>query len=130
LEQTRVESSGRIIFKPEVERISKVIIKLAKGHALYELHDPCPENPDGIHIVPLELMSESERNAFEFPVAPAVWPEVGSRALQRLVVADSQPEAPWLVVQSGMYRYHTSPEPRATIRMVIGEYLGCLVHWD
>jgi hypothetical protein len=130
LEQARVESSGRVIFKPEDERISKVVIKLAKGHALYELHEPCSETPDGIRFLPLELMSESERNAFEFPMTSAGWPEVGSRALQRLVIADSQPESAWLVVQSGMYRYHASTESRASIRMVINEYLGCHVYWD
>jgi hypothetical protein len=130
LEQAKTEQSGRVIFKTEDERISKVVIKLAQGHALYELHEPCPEPPAWFHIVPLKLMSESEREDFEVPIPPTGWPEVGSRALQRLVVADSQPEAPWLVVQDNLYRFYASPESRVTIRIVLNEYLACLVHWD
>jgi hypothetical protein len=130
LEQARAEQSGRVIFKPEDKRVSKVVIKLAQGHALYELHEPCAEPPTWIHIAPLERMSESEREDFEVSVTPPGWPEVGSRAMQRLVIATPQPDAPWLVVQDNLYRFHASPEPRATIRIVINEYLACLVRWD
>ena len=88
IEQSRVESSEGVIFSPEHQRISTVITKLAQGHSLYELHDPCPDAQDAIHIAPLGLMSDLDREAFECPSAPAIWPEVGSRALQRLVIAD------------------------------------------
>jgi hypothetical protein len=130
LERARVESPNGVVFTPEHERVSTVVTKLAQGHALFELHEPCPEPPDGIHITPLGLMSEHERETFESPAPPGGWPEVGSRALQRLVVAESQPEAPWLVVQSGLYRFHASADCRVSIRIVINEYLACLVHWD
>src|ERR1039458_10376916 len=79
LERARTESPDGFMFTPEHERVSTVFTKLAQGHALYELHDPCPELPDGIHISPLGTMSDHERAAFESPVPPAIWPEVGSR---------------------------------------------------
>lgn len=130
LERARVESPDGVIFTPERERVLTVVTKLAQGHALYELHEPCPEPPDGIHIIPFRLMSEHERDAFESPEPPAIWPEVGSRALQRLVVSESRPEAPWLVVQSGLYRFVALPDFRVSIRIVISEYVACHVHWD
>lgn len=130
LERARVESPEGVVFTPEHERALTVVTKLAQGHALYELHEPCPRPPDRIHIAPLGLMSDQECDAFESPAPPVVWPEVGSRALQRLVIAESQPEAPWLVVQNGLYRFHASPDSRISIRIVINEYLACHVHWD
>jgi hypothetical protein len=136
LERARVQTVNGVTFEPERERISKVVVKLAKGHALYELHEPCPEQPNGLKILPIALMTESERSAFEFPDAspsdPEVggWPEVGSRALQRLVGVNSGPEFPWLVVQPGLYRFNASNESRASIRIVISEYLACHVYWD
>ncbi len=59
-----------------------------------------------------------------------LWPEVGSRAMQRLVVGGAQPEAPWLDVQEGLYRFHASPANGVEIRIVINEYLACYVHWE
>lgn len=130
LEQAMQQTPAGVIFQPEAERVSNVIIKLAKGHALHELHEPCPEQPDGIEIIPIALMAETERMAFENPETAHGWPEVGSRAMQRLGGGHAEPEYPWLVVQPGLYRYHASNESRASIRIVISEYLACHVHWD
>lgn len=132
IEQSRVESGDRVIFYPEHERVSTIITKLAQGHALYELHEPHPEPPDSVQIVPFGLMSESERDVFESPIQDGIcgWPEVGSRAMQRLVGVDCPPEYPWLVVQDGIYRFHASVDSRVSIRIVIHEYLACHVSWN
>ncbi len=129
LERSRTELPTGVVFNPEYERVSSVITKLAQGHALYELHTPCPTPPDAIHISLLGALSDAERNAFECPPAPAIWPEVGSRALQRLIVNECEPEVPWIVVQSGLYRFHSSADFRVSIRIVIHEYLACCVQW-
>jgi hypothetical protein len=71
-----------------------------------------------------------------FEVAPdidvGIWPEVGSRAMQRLVV--SQPAGlvmmDWITVQEGQYRYLAIASSSAVVHMVIGEYLACEVVWD
>jgi hypothetical protein len=108
------------------------VTKLAQGHALHELHEPHPEPPDAIHFAPLGLMSDAERDAFESPHAEGIsaWPEVGSRAMQHMVGVDTPPEYPWLVVQSGLYRFHASVDSGISIRIVIHEYLACHVRWD
>lgn len=132
IKQSRVESADGVIFSPESNRVSTVITKLAQGHALYELHEPHPEPPDAIHITPLTLMSDGERDAFESSHASGIsrWPEVGSRAMQRMVGIDTPPEYPWLIVQRGLYRFHASVDPGISIRIVIQEYLACHVCWD
>jgi hypothetical protein len=117
------------LFHPEQERVNAVITKLAQGHALYELHQPCRQAPDAIKTMPLDLMSQIERDQFEHPMPPHLWPEVGSRAMQRLVVGGSRPEAPWIEVQQGLYRFHASPADGVEIRIVLNDYLACHVHW-
>jgi hypothetical protein len=132
IESSRVDSSYAVVFNPEHQRVSTVITKLAQGHTLFELHEPHPEPPDSIQILPIVRMSKSEREAFESPTIEgvSVWPEVGSRAMQHLVIADGTPEYPWLIVQSGMYRFNASVDSGISIRIVIQEYLACYVHWD
>lgn len=132
IEQSRIESVNGVIFNPEHERVSKVITKLAQGHALYEVHEPHHEPPDAIHISPFVSMSDAERDTFESPQAGGIstWPEVGSRAMQRMVGIDAPPEYPWLVVQHGLYRFHASVDAGISIRIVIQEYLACHVRWD
>ena len=60
--------------------------------------------------------------------APAIWPEVGSRAMQRLAMA--YPNTPsWIVVQPGRYRYVACVDDIVLVRMVLSEYLACEVIW-
>jgi hypothetical protein len=130
LEQARRVSGQQTIFIPEEQRVRAVIIKLAQGHSLFELHEPCIQIPDEVDIRPFELMSASEQNEFETPAPSSGWPEVGSRAMQRMVIFDSQTDASWIEVQAGLYRFNASIENGITIRMVIDEYLACLVRWN
>jgi hypothetical protein len=129
LEQARNENDGKVIYVPEIARVNNVITKLAQGHALYELHESRPTQPDAVWAVPLELLTEEQRSAFEYPDLPAVWPEVGSRAMQRMVI-DGEPDYPWISVQPGMYRYLASQESGTTIHIVIQEYLAGFVQWN
>jgi len=72
------------------------------------------------------MMSNDEREDFEASAEAGLvgWPEVGSRAMQRLLT-DEQ----WLVVQKDRYRYRTAQDGRLWVRMVIREYLACRVAW-
>ncbi len=130
IDKARAVSNGRTVFQPEHDRISGVVIKLAQGHALFELHESCARRPDNFACVPLELMGEQERFEFENPQGSEVWPEVGSRAMQRLVeLGPGTQRSGWLEVQPDRYRYHASIGSGIEIRIVIHEYIGCLVWW-
>lgn len=130
LEQAKAKADGKTTFVPDQERVSAVLMKLAQGHALYELHESCARKPDEFSCVPLELLSAKQREHFENPVASTVWPEVGSRAIQRLVVAGSDVlPSGWLDVQPSRYRLHAALANGVEIRIVIHEYLACFVLW-
>jgi hypothetical protein len=131
VEQSRQESSAGMFFKIESERVISVLTKLAQGHALYELHEPCAYTPTHIVVKPLLLMTEADRFQFEASsqsgIAP--WPEVGSRAMQRLIMPDNDMSNGWLEVQPGRYRFSASIVDGIEIRIVIHEYLAGLVRW-
>jgi hypothetical protein len=130
IEKSRSALSDTNVFTPEHERVSAVAIKLAQGHALYELHESCASTPDGIEYIPLVSMRDAQREAFENPQCADVWPEVGSRAMQRLLGGTDLTPSGWLNVQDDRYRLSASLNNGIDVRIVIHEYLACHVYWE
>jgi hypothetical protein len=128
----RREENGQTIFDVEQSRVRAVMLKLARCHAAYELNEPQLGEPVSYLCKPLMMMSEDERADFEDEVSGLdVWPEVGSRAMERMIVLGSDSfGGGWLVVQDGRYRYRTSQSDGLRVRIVIREYLACEIVWD
>jgi len=124
-------SERQLLWQPEAHRVENVILKLARGHAAYELNEPQLEKPTHILIGPLEYLSNAQRRQFESPPdTGGVWPEVGSRALQRLLIYGSRGASEgWVCVQRDRYRYMAVGAGDVMIRGVISEYLGFEVIW-
>lgn len=126
------------VFYADSIRANHVVTKLARGHAAYELNEPQFETPMTLRFVPFTLMHSEQRELFETPIptwgGPGVgnrvmWPEVGSRAMQRLVLS-FPPAADWNIVQAGRYRYMAVVGDGIVVRMVLlSEYLACEVVW-
>lgn len=116
------------LFNIELDRVERIVVKLAQGHTLYELNEPQLAKPSSVVISPLHLLDNDVREAFEntFGHAFAIWPEVGSRAMQRLV----QNEHGWIEVQLGRYRYLATTASVVRVRLVLSEYLACEVIWS
>lgn len=127
IEQARSVLDGMTIFNTENERVLAVITKLSQGHVLYEIHESCARNPDSIEYLPLSLMTDEQREVFENPEPVAIWPEVGSRAMQRLITGTDVALGGWIDVQPGLYRFHVSYGGDVEVRIVIHEYLACHV---
>ncbi len=70
-------------FSVEDSRVKNLILKLGRGHALFELNEPQYEEPVSIEYVSLPSLSDNERTRFEYLPTPTIFPEVGSRAMQR-----------------------------------------------
>lgn len=136
--------NGRTLFSIEPARVRNIVTKLAQGHAAYELSLPCKEEPKSIWWSPLALMDEAERDEFESCHIVEGYGEIGSRGMQRLIVAqftfrsqDGETREAgmiindWVTVQDGRYRYHAIDEgDLVRIKMVISEYLACEVIWE
>jgi hypothetical protein len=133
----------RIEFAVEEERIKNVMLKLARGHAAFELSQPCREEPDHFWCGPLAVMPQEMRETFEAPHGQEMFGEVGSRGLQRLLVTQivllshtgEESEVrrllnDWVDVQDGYYRYLAIDDfSGLVIRIVVAEYLACEVAW-
>jgi hypothetical protein len=131
IEASRRAWGGATTWAPELERVLAVVQKLAQGHVYFEIGEPHARTPDEIWAVPLQSMTPEERSRFENPESAPVWPEVGSRSMQRLVVLDEGVwDEGWIEVQPSAYRYHVNWLDGVVVRIVMGEYLAAWVRWD
>lgn len=144
LEQARTTEGGKTAFSTDFDRVRKVILKLARGHAAYELSSACRHEPISAQYWPLHLMTDEQRDEFEDLQFLGLIGEIGSRQSQRLLVTHLvlQGEAgqelkvgllvnDWVEVQENRYRYHAANEGELVrVKMVVGEYLASEVVWE
>jgi hypothetical protein len=136
--------NGASVIDIDVSRFVNIVLKLARGHAAFELSEPMRHPPQHVSCRLLEAMSEEDVDLFELEDEPIVLGEIGSRGLQRMAIIQAkllnqagEEEnvnflwSGWVDVQEGLYRYLTTVEPDCTrVRIVIGEYLACEVRWN
>lgn len=132
--RTRISESFRdSLWYAEIDRVNKVISKLARGHVAFEYSECALESPSSIVVAPYELLSNEQMQNFKTAGAGnlALWPEIGSRGFLRAAGAHpfQYDPGPWITVQEGRLRYSVGLEPQLIVRIVISEYLACLVEW-
>lgn len=121
----------RVVWQPDMDRIHRVIVKNARGHAYFEYGEPMMEAPVHVWASPLENLSESERERFEGLDGGGeltVWPEVGSRMMTRVLTGEDL-DGGWVIVQEGTYRYAVQQTGGLRVRSVLSEYLATEVQW-
>lgn len=127
-----MDTQGRghiVTWDPEKLRVRRVALKLARCHVAYELNEPQLEEPDHLLVVPLADLAEAQRDRFETPPDTGVFPEIGSRAMLRLVEQEAGYIGGWCVVQEGRYRYMAVGAGSVMVRGVLSEYLAYEVIW-
>jgi hypothetical protein len=143
IDQARILKDGHVHFNVELERVKNVLLKLARGHAAFELSQICREEPDSFWWCPLVAMTEDQKEAFDACHVTQLMGEIGSRSSQRALVTQVLLQSisaeqrslgllvnDWLDVQDGRYRYLAIGDlGKITIRIVIAEYLACEVTW-
>ena len=133
IEAGRRDTATGPVWDFDAARVRRVMLKQARGHVAFEINEPHLEEPASVWIGPISTMTAAQRDGFEgrSDAMIAGWPEVGTRAMQRLLVVNDQVfEETWLTVQEGRYRYRVTQEDGATVRMVLSEFLACQVVWD
>lgn len=134
IERTKMEDrtlwgGTRTIWEPDMSKISRVIVKNARGHAFFEYGEPLLSEPEHIVVRPLETLTSKERVDFETIDMGAGWPEVGSRMTTRVITGQDLEDG-WVVVQDGVYRYAVMQQSVMVVRIVIAEYLAAEVWWE
>src|ERR1035437_7609143 len=136
IEKSRIEvrmPDGTMSCKwlPEIERINKVVIKNARGHAFFEYGEQIQGEPSSVWALPLMLLTNEQRADFEGSNSGpsfAAWPEVGSRMMTRVVTGQDLVDS-WIVLQEGVYRYAVEQQERMLFKTVLYEYLATEVCW-
>jgi hypothetical protein len=120
----------KVFWVPDMERVHRVVLKNARGHAYYEFGEPMLDEPVNVWASPLEFMTASERADFEgFGGGGLVGlPEVGSRMMTRVFSGLDLSEG-WISVQAGRYRYSVEQDGGIVVRSIIAEYLATEVRW-
>ena len=137
IDQSRTErlSDGgqtQIVWTPDRDRVNRVVLKNARGHAYFELGEPMMSEPDSVWTCPVGLLTPEQRSEFESENeigGLSVWPEVGSKMMTRLLTGQDMVGS-WIVVQDGTYRYQVNWVSGVRIRSVIFGYLATEVQWD
>lgn len=118
---------GQRAFTLESERFKKILLKIAQGHTLYEQNEPKREGDiTSFAFGTIEMLSDESRGIFEAIPHADMTPEVGSRAMQNILMSRDFIGMPWVVVQENRYRYLTFNEG---VRMVFSEYVWCEIIW-
>lgn len=121
----------RFVWEPELERINRVIVKNARGHALFEYGEPMLHDPTQVGSQPLVSFTAAERKSFENVSSGglAAWLEVGSRMMTRVITGQDL-DGSWVTVQKGVYRYAVIQSGGGiVVRTVIADYLATEVSW-
>ena len=141
IEEARTETKTlfgeiEIRFTPEQERVDRVVVKNARGHAVYELDRWMTADPDRVVAVPLRSLSNEEYQEFEaVRSVNSGWSEIGTRMFQRECFALDPDQTdfvgPWIVVQDGVYRYAVVDDGEGLlVKSVVREYLATEVWWS
>lgn len=125
---TTQSGEEKIIWQPEFERINRIVVKNARGHAFFEFGEPMLAEPDHVWAIPLASLADRQRAEFE-NVAASGWPEVGSRMMTRLASGADLDDG-WVIIQDDVYRYAVLQEGTLLVRSVIRNYLATEVFWD
>ncbi|OYU50504.1 MAG: hypothetical protein CFE31_02850 [Rhizobiales bacterium PAR1] len=117
---------------PDPDKVRRVIVKNARGHAYHEIGEPLLEAPSYVAFVPLQQLTPEHRKAFEAVNSSAnlaVWPEVGSRMTVHLLDGEAMVGG-WITVEPGRYRYAIDWSDAITVKSVIWEYLATETRWE
>ena len=123
------DNHPRFTLYPDLERVGRVVLKNARGHAYHELGEPLMEQPTHLSFAPLMSMASGDRANFEATGGGVgSWPEVGSRMTERVVSGVDMADG-WVEVEKGWYRYTVDWSCGITVRTVIWEYLAAETCW-
>ncbi|GLG03958.1 hypothetical protein ACI3DN_02510 [Sellimonas catena] len=104
-----------------IDMIKRVMLKIAKGHFMYECNVFLPDDADV--LIDFEpLMDKKKLDEFNSPIACNYFPEIGSRESDQLCImmGENQVLYSWKVIDNDNYRYAISPN---ILRIVIREFL-------
>lgn len=120
--------------KQTTQILTTVATKIARGHLMFDLADPRYDAPRSVRWFRLDEVSKSEAETFDqwgdrVSATSRLLPEVGSRALARMLDQREDREPNWITVQVDRYRYSYRVDRDPAIRFVLRGYFACEIAW-
>ena len=107
---------------PEINRVHRVLEKMARGIWRFETSEPTGLMSADVRCQPIETVEPDDLDAFIALDPPQLLPEVGSRMMQRVLLADRREVInEWQHVQPGRFSYGV--QAGGIVRMVLRDYL-------
>jgi len=122
-----IDINGNPFINIDKELFIRVLEKYSKGHIFYELGIRLLDVPSRMSFAFKSQIDSKRLAEFNKTFISAVYPEVGSRLLQRIIEENGNN---WQTVQEGYYRYYVTYTPKISIRIVINEILFCEISWE
>lgn len=122
-------------YKIEMNRLDNILIKLAKGHAAFELSEyNFDKYSISIKTFSRDQVSREEWNIFNGVEELTYAHEIGSRSIDNIYIIENsyKPVAviDWNIVQEGRYKYlSTINNEKIIIKIVLNEYFAALINW-
>lgn len=90
---------GTAVFRIDEMAVENVLMKLARGYAAFEASKPQLSKPSYFYYKPVYLMLEQEKQSFFSELEADIYPEVGSRLFNQMVIRnDGIPYSSWITV--------------------------------
>lgn len=115
----------------EEERIKNVILKLAKGHLMYEFNTSLLKPPNKIFFDFVSALCAKEKEIFVQPIKLTKIPEIGCRACSNLLLScEGHIYTHWINVQDNSYQYIVGYCDAYIVRGVIRDIFIYEVIWN
>ncbi len=124
------ERTSDHLWQPDYDLLNPLIVKLARGHIAHELALALYEDPQYFLVKPLPLMDSEEREEFFRIRHSGLWPEIGSYAFVSSSYGRPSGFEQWRSVQPDRYAYSLGQAEGTWVKLIIRDYLACLVVWD
>lgn len=135
IESQILSKEGYIFPNFDTNRFSRIITKLAIGHAGYEYDDLNFEGANGLWYDFLPNISDKKKAEFQSPKLMDVIPEISSRfscnacIIQNIESGEKFVLSDWIPVQNQRYSYNVilNESGGVSVKMIILDFLYCKV---
>jgi hypothetical protein len=117
------------MLEPDYERVDRVLEKMGRGLCAYETGVTTGGMSAAVEYVPIATLTPEDCERFREVSAPQLLPEVGSRMMFRVLVANGRPFVnQWQEVQPGRFSYAVEVSSEHTlVKMAVRDYLAVRV---
>ncbi|MEU0486756.1 hypothetical protein ABZ260_47285 [Streptosporangium sp. NPDC006013] len=113
----------------DMVRVMRVIEKIARALWAFEVGEVDPALRTTVRLTPVSVFEPDELQTFRDLAEPQLFPEVGSRMMSRIVLANSEALTnSWENVQEGRFAYAAQVfSSKGQVKMILSDFLAAEV---